>query len=50
MAGIFISYRRDDSAGWAGRLATDLRERFGQEILRTKHQPLNQRVHGSSPM
>ena len=26
---IFISYRRDDSAGWTGRLAADLRERFG---------------------
>ena len=29
MAGEFISYRRDDSAGWAGRLATDLEGRFG---------------------
>lgn len=25
MAGIFISYRRDDSRGWAGRLAADLK-------------------------
>jgi TM2 domain-containing membrane protein YozV len=33
MAGIFISYRRDDSAGWVGRLATDLQERFGQETV-----------------
>ncbi len=29
MAGVFISYRRQDSAGWAGRLATDLLDRFG---------------------
>lgn len=33
MAGIFISYRRDDSAGWTGRLSTDLQERFGQEAV-----------------
>ncbi len=29
MAGIFISYRRDDSAGHAGRLFDRLREQFG---------------------
>jgi TIR domain len=29
MAGIFISYRRDDSAGYAGRLYESLTERFG---------------------
>lgn len=28
-ARIFISYRRADSAGWAGRLHDDLRQRFG---------------------
>src|SRR6266542_1710962 len=28
MGGIFISYRRDDAAGWAGRLATDLAAGF----------------------
>lgn len=28
MAGIFISYRREDAAGWAGRLADDLRRAF----------------------
>lgn len=33
MATVFISYRRDDSAGWAGRLATDLMERFGPEAV-----------------
>ncbi len=33
MAGIFISYRRDDSAGWAGRLATDLIEKFGRDAV-----------------
>ena len=33
MAVVFISYRRDDSAGWAGRLATDLIERFGSEAV-----------------
>lgn len=33
MAGIFISYRRDDSAGWTGRLATDLQKRFGREVV-----------------
>jgi hypothetical protein len=30
---IFISYRRDDSAGWAGRLASDLQERLGQQTV-----------------
>lgn len=30
-ARIFISYRRADSAGWAGRLHDDLRERFGAD-------------------
>ncbi len=33
MAGVFISYRRQDSAGWAGRLATDLLDRFGAEAV-----------------
>jgi hypothetical protein len=33
MAGIFISYRRDDSAGHAGRLFDDLRDRFGSDRL-----------------
>ncbi len=33
MADIFISYRRDDTAGWAGRLATDLVKRFGPEAV-----------------
>lgn len=28
-AGVFISYRRDDTAGFAGRLYDDLTERFG---------------------
>ncbi len=28
MASIFISYRREDAAGWAGRLAADLRREF----------------------
>lgn len=31
MAGIFISYRRDDSSGWAGRLFRDLVERYGRD-------------------
>jgi hypothetical protein len=26
--GIFLSYRRDDAAGWTGRLADDLRREF----------------------
>jgi len=26
--GIFLSYRRDDAAGWTGRLAEDLRREF----------------------
>jgi hypothetical protein len=30
LAGIFISYRREDAAGWAGRLAADLRREFPQ--------------------
>jgi beta-lactam-binding protein with PASTA domain len=29
MAGIFVSYRRGDTSGEAGRLASDLRRRFG---------------------
>jgi hypothetical protein len=33
MGGIFISYRREDSAGWTGRLSEDLRERFGPESI-----------------
>ncbi len=31
MPGIFVSYRRDDSQGFAGRLADDLLEKFGTE-------------------
>jgi TIR domain-containing protein len=30
-AQVFISYRREDSAGWAGRLHDDLQDRFGAE-------------------
>jgi TIR domain/PASTA domain len=30
LAGIFISYRREDSAGYAGRLFADLKRRFAQ--------------------
>jgi hypothetical protein len=33
MAGIFISYRRDDSQGFAGRLADDLSEIFGPDLV-----------------
>ncbi len=33
MARFFISYRRDDSAGWTGRLAVDLKNRFGEEAV-----------------
>lgn len=33
MAGIFVSYRRDDSQGFAGRLADDLLELFGPELV-----------------
>jgi len=33
MSGIFISYRREDSAGWTGRLAEQLKERFGAESI-----------------
>jgi hypothetical protein len=33
MAGIFISYRRDDSAGHTGRLAADLAKRFGRDLV-----------------
>jgi hypothetical protein len=28
---VFISYRRDDTAGWAGRLFSDLKVRLGQD-------------------
>jgi nucleotide-binding universal stress UspA family protein len=30
MAGLFISYRRDDSQGFAGRLAQDLSQALGE--------------------
>lgn len=33
MSHIFISYRRDDSAGWTGRLASDLKARFGRDVV-----------------
>ena len=33
MAGIFISYRRADSDGWAGRLRDALRSRFGDIVF-----------------
>ena len=33
MGGIFISYRREDSAGWTGRLAEHLKEQFGTESI-----------------
>lgn len=35
MAGIFVSYRRDDAAGFAGRLEDELERRFGDvEVFR----------------
>ena len=33
MSRIFISYRREDSAGWTGRLVDRLKERFGSESI-----------------
>lgn len=33
MSRIFISYRREDSAGWTGRLADQLKTRFGSESI-----------------
>jgi hypothetical protein len=33
MSGIFISYRREDSAGWTGRLAERLKQKFGAEAI-----------------
>lgn len=33
MPGVFISYRREDSAGFAGRLADDLTETFGPDLV-----------------
>lgn len=33
MSGIFISYRREDSAGFAGRLADDLKECFAPDMV-----------------
>ena len=33
MAGIFISYRRADSDGWAGRLRDALRAQFGGDVF-----------------
>lgn len=33
MAGVFISYRRADSAGWAGRLFDHLSNRYGNDLV-----------------
>lgn len=33
MPTIFISYRREDSAGWTGRLAERLKQKFGSESI-----------------
>jgi hypothetical protein len=33
MASIFISYRRDDTGGYSGRLAQDLRAQFGNDAV-----------------
>jgi hypothetical protein len=33
VSGIFITYRRDDSQGFAGRLDADLTGRFGEELV-----------------
>jgi hypothetical protein len=33
MSRIFISYRRGDSRGSAGRLYDDLEERFGKDVV-----------------
>jgi TIR domain len=33
MRAIFISYRREDTEGHAGRLFRDLAERFGKELV-----------------
>jgi len=33
MAGVFVSYRRDDSQGFAGRLADDLTDMLGPELV-----------------
>ena len=33
MGGIFLSYRREDSAGWAGRLSEDLKKQFGPDSI-----------------
>ena len=33
MAGIFISYRRSDTEGYAGRLFEGLRARFGRDVV-----------------
>jgi hypothetical protein len=33
MAGIFISYRRSDTAGWAGRLSDLLSKHFGVDVV-----------------
>jgi len=40
MSSIFISYRRDDSIGYAGRLEDDLSERFGEaNVFRDREIP-----------
>jgi hypothetical protein len=35
MSRIFLSYRRDDSGGYAGGLSRDLRKRFGSDLIFT---------------
>jgi len=33
VGGIFLSYRRDDTAGYSGRLADALRDSFGEDVV-----------------
>jgi hypothetical protein len=46
MPGIFISYRREDSAGHAGRLFDRLGAKFGRERYQPKAHPS---LRGSDP-
>ncbi len=45
MNGIFIGYRREDSAGWAGRLSEQLKERFGGGVPLTLYCSSTYRKH-----
>ena len=44
MAGIFISYRREDASGHAGRIGDRLRQRFGENARKRADEEWDFRV------